>query len=376
MSDDKVRFTREQLYDLIWSKPITTVASEFGMSSVAFAKHVERMGIPRPGRGYWQQIAAGQRPPRDKLPKAVAGTPTAVAIKRHEPKTATGSEPVPVPQVEVATTLARLDPLAAKIRSLMTEPGSRNHGMQGIRGDGHAVLKVAPGTEKRALLLLDAIFRGLRARGHEARIRVGSDRGHQRYTLEAVIHGGAAEFWLIEHVDLSDHVLSEEEKKSQARTGSSWAPRHDFEASGRLVLETQTPWGVVLRKKWADGKKQRLEDLLGEVIVGLEAVAKAWKASDDAREQERLAREAAQRRAEDEQRRAAHRRALGEDLEKMAARWKDSHVVTAFLDAFEQRVSSGGRSGEVAEWLVWAREHAKGLDPLFDVGAVPKKLSL
>jgi hypothetical protein len=31
--------SREDLYDLVWSKPMTTIAAEFGVSSVAFAKH-------------------------------------------------------------------------------------------------------------------------------------------------------------------------------------------------------------------------------------------------------------------------------------------------------------------------------------------------
>jgi hypothetical protein len=38
-SREHVRFTREELYELVWSKPMTAIAADFGMSSVAFAKH-------------------------------------------------------------------------------------------------------------------------------------------------------------------------------------------------------------------------------------------------------------------------------------------------------------------------------------------------
>jgi hypothetical protein len=33
-----ITLTRQELYDLVWSKPMTTIADEVGVSSVAFAK--------------------------------------------------------------------------------------------------------------------------------------------------------------------------------------------------------------------------------------------------------------------------------------------------------------------------------------------------
>lgn len=66
---DTVTLTRDELYSLVWSKPMTAVAEEFGVSSVAFAKYCVKLGIPRPTRGYWQQLAAGLKPRPDKLPK-------------------------------------------------------------------------------------------------------------------------------------------------------------------------------------------------------------------------------------------------------------------------------------------------------------------
>lgn len=46
----QIRPTREELYALVWSKPMTDVATEFGMSSVAFAKHCNKLNVPRPVR--------------------------------------------------------------------------------------------------------------------------------------------------------------------------------------------------------------------------------------------------------------------------------------------------------------------------------------
>lgn len=69
-SEDGIPLTlsREDLYELAWSKPLRELAKDFGISDVALAKRCGRLGIPVPGRGYWARIDAGQRPYRPKLP--------------------------------------------------------------------------------------------------------------------------------------------------------------------------------------------------------------------------------------------------------------------------------------------------------------------
>jgi hypothetical protein len=54
--------TRRDLYDLVWSKPMSTLAIEFGISDRGLAKVCGRHRIPVPPRGYWAKVAAGERP--------------------------------------------------------------------------------------------------------------------------------------------------------------------------------------------------------------------------------------------------------------------------------------------------------------------------
>lgn len=53
--------SREELYDLVWSKPLTSVASDFGVSSVAIKKVCRRQQVPTPPRGYWAKVEVGAR---------------------------------------------------------------------------------------------------------------------------------------------------------------------------------------------------------------------------------------------------------------------------------------------------------------------------
>ena len=72
MTDDDekpLKLSREDLYELAWSKPLAQLAKDFGISDVALAKRCRRLGIPLPGRGYWARIDAGQTPYRPKLPE-------------------------------------------------------------------------------------------------------------------------------------------------------------------------------------------------------------------------------------------------------------------------------------------------------------------
>jgi len=60
---------REELYDLVWSKPVTNVATMFGRSDVAVAKTCRKRNIPLPERGRWNKILAGKPvPSRPPLP--------------------------------------------------------------------------------------------------------------------------------------------------------------------------------------------------------------------------------------------------------------------------------------------------------------------
>jgi len=64
-----IELTRQQLYDLVWSKPIRDVAEEFGYSDKGMAKICNRYNVPRPQQGYWNRIQAGHKQEVTPLPQ-------------------------------------------------------------------------------------------------------------------------------------------------------------------------------------------------------------------------------------------------------------------------------------------------------------------
>jgi hypothetical protein len=69
------RYSREDLYERVWTVPISKLAKQYGVSDVALAKSCRKLSIPLPGRGYWAKRNAN-RPvcPRPPLPNVAIRT--------------------------------------------------------------------------------------------------------------------------------------------------------------------------------------------------------------------------------------------------------------------------------------------------------------
>ena len=69
MKSNHLTLTRQELYDLVWSRPMVDVAKDFHISDVALAKRCKAVDVPVPPRGWWAKKTAGQDPARTPLPK-------------------------------------------------------------------------------------------------------------------------------------------------------------------------------------------------------------------------------------------------------------------------------------------------------------------
>jgi hypothetical protein len=109
-SGDPLTLSREDLYELVWSKPMTELAQDFGLSDVALAKRCRKLGVPIPGRGYWARVAAGQTPRQPALRKRADAVMDYTALTFNAPR-----EETP-PEATLAT--AEQHPLFEKVQSL------------------------------------------------------------------------------------------------------------------------------------------------------------------------------------------------------------------------------------------------------------------
>jgi hypothetical protein len=59
--------SRQALFEDVWTRPLSTIAPEYGLSDVGLRKICDRADIPTPGRGYWAKVASGKTFPRPKF---------------------------------------------------------------------------------------------------------------------------------------------------------------------------------------------------------------------------------------------------------------------------------------------------------------------
>ena len=156
------RFTRKELYDQVWSKPISHLVSELGTTTGILSALLRRADIPTPPSGYWMRKEFGKPVVQMALPPAPAGCsePLLLDIEARgvgrrpkpvevmaAPKFDPVSEPnVPAPPSEVPAPVA-LKPRPTKpttmtreelYSAVWTTPMARLAEQYGISGNGLA----------------------------------------------------------------------------------------------------------------------------------------------------------------------------------------------------------------------------------------------
>jgi hypothetical protein len=114
---------RRELYDLVWSESMKTLAARYGISDVALAKTCRHHDIPTPPRGHWVKIQAGKKSVRQSLPLRGFGMPETIQIggTASPPYWPYYSEPKGLIEMEIPPPPEFLEPLSdliARVRKL------------------------------------------------------------------------------------------------------------------------------------------------------------------------------------------------------------------------------------------------------------------
>lgn len=65
---ERKEFARKELYDLVWSTPISKLAKRFGLSDVGLRKVCVKHEIPTPPLGHWAKVQHGKKVRQTPLP--------------------------------------------------------------------------------------------------------------------------------------------------------------------------------------------------------------------------------------------------------------------------------------------------------------------
>lgn len=316
---------RRELFDRIWSMPMTTNATELCTSASTLSTLAKRLGLPLPRAGHWMKKEVGREPPTPEYPadpsldddlyeiavpqkrRPALPRPSKIAVVPDTARVAAESEPADgsTQQVEALSQVPDvIQPVehkkVASTRSAIRKTQSLDR--TSISGRGKFRLLVAPASGERACAILDRLVAAVEV---ESWSLEGTDQGYA-----VVADGETIGFMIEEKLDSVPHAVTVTELKEKADYERKCAlagrgighrpwrapsiPEHDYVPSGELVLKFDHDYAMGgIRRSFSDGKRQRLEDLIPSVVVSLERCATAMRARRE--EQERWKREWAER---------------------------------------------------------------------------------
>lgn len=357
------RITREELYDAVWTTPMSRLAGSFGVSGNGLAKICKRAGIPYPPRGYWAKHAAGSAPARPPLPAASGGQviiirptplpspPPVVPELRKQSRESTGAlvvaDRVTKPHKVVAAWLADHETKKRQARS-ERDPWRRKLYSPAEFTD----------TDRRRHRVLDTLFKALEREGGRV---TQLDRG----PLTAEFQGEKIEFQLRIKQKQVRRPLTDSEKRWRLPGDRDW--KMELVPTGTFVFEIKTgQWPHGLPRQWLETDRNPIESMLPDILA-------TFVAAGPLLVRMRLDQEAAQRERQlAEQRRYEERKLRKRDANRwrrfreMATAWHELTIARNFVEALK---STGATSLDdidghsVEEWLAWAEEWLERADP-------------
>lgn len=325
--------TRQELYDLVWSTPITELADQFAISDRGLAKICLRHQIPVPGRGYWAKIEAGQSANKTPLWRienpgietvrigglttdvnpyvafAINATRAAKQTLQKERKAPKGSN-TPAKTRDLAAIAIPERPLHSSLREFAKELSSAvtdRTGALNVRW-----VKIHRDSIHRVIAFLNALAhqiepQGITFAGRNSRVAFKKDDA------------------------LVDFEITSPKKRVTTETSYGWK-HYENVFVGRLAFRIfGRAQGV--KSNWVDTDHRKIETSISQIIESYRINLDVQQTYDEKERAERLLREHLQHRRDLAEKRAAREEARLEFLRSIAADRREVEDLKLTIDA-------------------------------------------
>lgn len=391
------KLTRSELYALVWDRPMTKLAAEFSLSDVALHKICRKHDVPTPPVGYWAKKAHGKAVRITPLPRPGEGG----SITIHEGAASDESEAMAMARAAVRDALAGWEPdpnvapganvIVERTVAKLEAARPRRTGLVTIEGNGLISVAVRPESVERAVLLLRLLG--------DAADRAGISLDAKSRPAVWQFQGEEVSFTFEEAADRLEHVPTDTELKAVARWeakrladqqrygylrdyGRPQIPKWEERFQGRLAvrleevrIRSESPWGPVIRRAFADSKTQDLVRAIPRVLSTVAAIAVAKRENREAGERRRLAREETERLRAKAERRAALERARVSALDTFMGEHERLVGLETYLASLERSVPADQAPPRVARLIGWLRARLERMRGQAAPAALEKRLA-
>jgi hypothetical protein len=199
---------------------------------------------------------------------------------------------------------------------------------------------------RRSLLLLDAILRGVEAKGHKA--EVVREQG-RFYT----------------HIKIGSEFVRIRITEKTTRNREKYTSSHDYiyDATGVLTFSIEGLYS----QSWMDLDSEKLESRTGEIVEGIVMAGENLQLRRIEQEEEDRRYEEKCRKEEELNRLWEREKTRRKALEQQAENWSKVTRLSAFIGACEAQMTSTGKlisDSPEHRWVNWARRYVDEIDPL------------
>ncbi len=352
---ENLKFTRKELYDLVWSMSIRAIAAKYTISESEIKTACKNHNIPTPLNGHWTKLEFNKPVTIIPLPGKENESQEIIFKARISDKGEIVKEltPLKILTIEIETQLK--DKLVVPER--LSNPDKSIIATQKIqRGEVKYTdrdyvkisseslnINVSKELLPRTLRLMDTLIKALRLRGHQINT--------SRHNTTVNING--------QDVPIG---LREKTKRVKRESNSSW-DSYDYVPVGILIIKVIESYS---NKEISDNKLP-LEKQLAHIIASFELWAKEkseWHESCRQnqlkwQEEEKIRKEFEKQQEDDL---SAFRKALNK-----AERWHKTNNFRNYINEVEVKaLASNNLNGETQKWLAWARKKADWYDPFIE----------
>jgi hypothetical protein len=352
---EEITINRQDLYNLVWSKPVVKIAKDFGISDVAVGKICKKMNIPKPGLGYWAKKQHGKRVRQTPLPTLHQGEPISYTIKGSMDANLNLTSPL----IEKQKAFESTDSNKITVKKTLRNP---HHLVQQtiyrkkVRDSAsyHEWINLPPGltmsvsedSYPRAIRIMDALLKALEKRG----FAITTTSGYDGYTSVSI----DGEEIIFDIFESSRNVVNSEWKPG------SYDRQFNLEPTGRLSLRTKNYFEG--QKVISDGKVQRIEDKLNDFIILLIKVSEQEKIRHQERiDWEREYQEKAQRERETQLEKEREQERVKELFDN-ADTWNKCVLTREYIEAVQSHADRDSDGVLLDSWVIWAIQQVDRLE--------------
>lgn len=363
----KRHFSRQELYDLVWSMPISKIAADLRISDRGIAKKCGTHQIPVPGRGYWARLEAGQKPKKTPLWKIdnpylesvflaealdpAAAEALAEAQRALKQRLAAQDEAVrqkrkPLGDApEIKTPRHKLHPSLSEFeRELRSAKADR------LGGIDVQWVKVPIMLIPRTMAFLNSLAFALEPYG----IRFDGSSSRAAFT---------------DNVASVGFEITSPRKRIVITSERGWS-HSDYEYVDRLAFEIYGRAGGI-RKKWDDKEHGTIEAHLAKIIESYRVNLEIQRKSDQEQRKAQKRHEHRARRRELAKLREEREDHRAEFFEALAGARREAAGLRSTIDLMP---SASDASPDVQRMLAWAKARLDSLEADTTVDAIQSKL--